>query len=66
MENEQAWCVPFEEIRGRDYNLDIKNPHSEEASLGDPNELLSQYQAAQADLLKVQEQIKSVLNEALS
>ena len=66
VENEQAWVVPFEEIQARGFNLDIKNPHSEEATLGDPKELLAQYQGAEAELKAVQEKIMQALNEALN
>ena len=30
MENEYAWKVSAEEIKQRNYNLDIKNPHAAE------------------------------------
>lgn len=66
VENTQAWCVPFEEIKNRGFNLDIKNPHSVETALGDPKELLTQYQQAEADLKAIQEKIMGALNEALN
>ncbi len=40
-ETENAWRVPVEEIRRRNYNLDIKNPNAEAESHRDPDELLA-------------------------
>ena len=33
-ENQYAWRVSIEEIKERNYNLDIKNPHEEDNDLG--------------------------------
>ena len=35
-ENEYAWRVSIEEIKARNYNLDIKNPNRIDATHGDP------------------------------
>ncbi|HQK20265.1 MAG TPA: N-6 DNA methylase, partial [Polyangiaceae bacterium] len=40
-ENEVAWKVSIDEIKARNYNLDIKNPHNVEEEHGDPTELLA-------------------------
>jgi type I restriction enzyme M protein len=50
-ENEYAWKVSIEEIKEKGFNLDIKNPHSEEEELIDPEVALQQY-------LKSVEQVK--------
>ncbi len=42
-ENDRAWRVSIEEIRARNYNLDIKNPNTEDPSHGDPLKLLAAY-----------------------
>ncbi|WHX92019.1 type I restriction-modification system subunit M [Peribacillus simplex] len=43
-ENQYAWKVSPEIIKARNYNLDIKNPHSEEDELLDPEVALQKYQ----------------------
>ncbi|MDQ0340524.1 type I restriction enzyme M protein [Caldalkalibacillus uzonensis] len=45
-ENEYAWKVSIEEIKERNYNLDIKNPYSQEQELLSPEEAYEQYQNA--------------------
>jgi len=61
----QAWKVSVEDIAARNYNLDIKNPHIGEQVSHDPDELLSQYQAQQADIQRLRDQLKSILTQAL-
>ena len=61
-ENEYAWKVSIEEVKARGYNLDIKNPHSEEDQLLDPTVALQKYQES---LERVKE-IKQRLVEELS
>ncbi|PFL69915.1 type I restriction-modification system subunit M [Bacillus anthracis] len=43
-ENQYAWKVSVEDIKARGYNLDIKNPHSDEEELLDPTVALQKYQ----------------------
>ena len=50
-ENEYAWRVTADEIKARNYNLDIKNPHRAEAANGDPDELLERYHRLQQPTL---------------
>lgn len=64
-ENEYAWRVPVEQIIESGYNLDIKNPHSPEASLGDPDKLLSRYQELLKQLDTTRDQLKTELALAL-
>jgi type I restriction enzyme M protein len=42
-ENQYAWKVPIADIEARNYNLDIKNPNTEDAIHGDPVKLLAHY-----------------------
>ncbi|MBO8084841.1 MAG: SAM-dependent DNA methyltransferase [Marichromatium sp.] len=61
----QAWKVGIDAIKARGYNLDIKNPHSVEDDLGDPDTLLADLDAAEREAASLREQLKSVLAEAL-
>ena len=65
-ENEYTWCVPLAEIKKRAYNLDIKNPHEEESTLGDPIKLLAQYEAHIAAAQKTRNQLRATLDAILS
>ncbi|OJJ23603.1 DNA methyltransferase [marine bacterium AO1-C] len=64
-ENEYAWKVPITEIKKRNYNLDVKNPHQEAENLGDPEELLAAYRATEQEIADVQAKIVEVLKKAL-
>lgn len=66
VENEQAWKVPAADIKARNYNLDIKNPHVGEQINHDPEVLLKQYQAQQDKIQELRSQIKVILSEALN
>ena len=65
-QTERAWKVTADEIKGRGYNLDIKNPHTSEDDHGDPEELLAKLNAAEAEAARLREQLKAILAEALS
>jgi type I restriction enzyme M protein len=64
-EGAQAWRVTAEEVKARGYNLDIKNPHAEEKDHGDPEHLLADLTAAEAEVTKLRDQLKAILSEAL-
>ena len=66
VETEQAWKVSFEDIKARNYNLDIKNPNTPEAESHDPEMLLAQYQAQQQEIQNLRDQLKDILSAALS
>ena len=61
----QAWKVSAKEIAARDYNLDCKNPHEETVELGDPDELMAEYQATTRQLQAAQQALKTELLAAL-
>ena len=65
VENQFAWKVGIEEIRKRNFNLDIANPNASEAGQGDPDELLALYEKERAAAETVREQLKQALAEAL-
>jgi type I restriction enzyme M protein len=65
VETEVAWKVTADEVKARGYNLDIKNPHVVPEEHQDPEELLRRLDAAEAETLRLQDQLKAVLEEAL-
>ncbi len=65
VENEQAWKVSLEDIKARNYNLDMKNPHVGEQVSHDPDELLRKYEQQQKSIGSLRNQLKSILSEAL-
>lgn len=64
-QNEVAWKITIQEIKGRNYNLDVKNPHVIEKDLGDPAELLSKLEQNEAQMAKLREQLRNLIEEAL-
>lgn len=66
VETEQAWKVSIEDIKARNYNLDIKNPHVGEQINHDPEVLLQKYAKQQQDISKLRDQLKTILAEALN
>jgi type I restriction enzyme M protein len=65
VENEQAWQVSIDDIIGRNFNLDIKNPHVGEIISHDPQELLTDYAKQQNDIQVLRDQLKGILSAAL-
>ena len=64
--SKQAWKVSIDEIKKRNYNLDIKNPYEEVDHLETPDVLLGKLQATEKKINSIQEEIIAVLNKALS
>jgi type I restriction enzyme M protein len=65
VENEFAWKVSVDDIKARNCNLDIKNPHSPDQVSHDPDEMLADYTQAQARISKSRDALKAVLAAAL-
>ena len=65
-ETELAWKVSIDEVKERDFDLDIKNPNKVEAELEDPETLLSKLQEAEAETAALQDKLKSILSKALA
>lgn len=65
IENEFAWKVSADDIKGRNYNLDIKNPHSPDQVSHDPDELLTAYGQLQAQISETRNVLRAVLAAAL-
>jgi type I restriction enzyme M protein len=66
LENEQAWKVSLADIKARNYNLDIKNPHVGVQISHDPDELLRKYEQQQKSIGSLRDQLKAILSEALT
>jgi len=66
VETEQAWKVSIDDIKARNYNLDIKNPHVAEQVSYDPDELLEKYAKQQREISRLRGQLKIILAEALN
>lgn len=65
-EGEFAWKVSAEELKGRGYNLDVKNPHTVVDDHGDPEDLLRELEAAEARVAGIRGELAGMLSEALS
>ena len=65
-EGPQAWCVSAEDIKARNYNLDIKNPTSIAEDHGDPETLLTDLNEAEAETARLRDQLKAILADALA
>ena len=65
VQSEQAWKVSVADIKARNYNLDIKNPHVGEQVSHDPEELLQLYATQQQEIAKLRDQLKGILQQAL-
>ena len=65
-ETTQAWKVSIDEIKKRNYNLDIKNPYKKEENLASPEEILADYRKTEHQISDIQTKIVNVLNEALN
>ena len=55
----------IEEIRERNFNLDIKNPNAPEDTHEDPDTLLARYGEEKAAASEIREQLRKVLSDAL-
>ena len=64
-ETEQAWKVSIDQIVARNFNLDIPNPHEEEADNHDPEELLNTHASQQGEIQSIRDELKSILSDAL-
>jgi type I restriction enzyme M protein len=66
VETDQAWKVSIEDIKARNYNLDIKNPHVVDQISHNPDELLQKYAKQQQEIAKLRTQLKTILADALN
>lgn len=64
-ENKYAWKVSLEDIKDRNYNLDIKNPHIGELIVNDPLVLFEEYVKTQNEVTRLMNELKKSISEAL-
>lgn len=62
---EHAWRVPVEDVVANGYNLDLKNPHEEEAENIDPDVLIAEYQELKRQVEEAQNRLRDELAAAL-
>lgn len=65
IETNKAWNVTIDDVIKRNFNLDIKNPFVEDVISHDPEELLEQYETQMSEITSLQNQLKTILGEAL-
>jgi type I restriction enzyme M protein len=65
-ESEHAWRVPIDQVIENGFNLDIKNPNVAPDELGDPVELLREYERIRAEAAATREALKRELMASLS
>ncbi|MEX6627635.1 N-6 DNA methylase [Tenacibaculum salmonis] len=63
--SKNAWKVSIDEIKKRNYNLDIKNPYQEIDTLESPEILLEKFRTTENKISTIQNEIINVLTEAL-
>lgn len=64
-ENGFAWKVTMDDIKARNYNLDIKNPNNEDEDFGNPQELLDEYNKLSTEVGEIRNTLKNELMQAL-
>ena len=64
-ENQHAWKLSISDIKSRNYNLDVKNPHVKDQETENSEILLTQYHSIQEDISALKDRLKTILGEAL-
>jgi len=64
VQTDVAWRVSAEDVRARGYNLDIKNPHITAKEHGEPQDLLADLNATEADVERLRNRTKELLRGA--
>ncbi|MGI5448910.1 N-6 DNA methylase [Streptomyces sp. CA-243310] len=66
VESANAWRVSVEDIKARNYNLDVKNPSAVEANNESALDLLTAYQAKQSMVQTLIKELRALLEESLN
>ena len=64
-ETELAWKISIDEVKERNFNLDIKNPNTTKAIIENPEFLLAQLREVQIEKAKLQKKLKAILTKVL-
>ena len=62
---EIAWKVGIDEIKARNYNLIVKNPHTVADDSGNPQEILAKLEQDEQKVANLRDQLGTILAEAL-
>jgi len=62
-ESDYSWKVSIEEIKDRDFNLDIKNPRAHVDAIESPEILLEKYRAKQKKVKEIIEPIRTAIRK---
>lgn len=65
-QNQYAWKVSVKEIEERNYNLDFKNPYSEDIVHADPEVLMTEYKQLNKEMIATRNTLKNELMKALA
>jgi type I restriction enzyme M protein len=65
VENEHAWRVSIDTIKGGNFNLDLKNPHNSDIGPGDVEHLLPEYEKLLAQIAATRAALKQELHHSL-
>ena len=65
-ENEYAWKVTIDEIKERDYNLDINNPHDGDEETYDVDKLINRRAKLKEEIDSLRSELKNELKETLA
>jgi type I restriction enzyme M protein len=66
IENDHAWRVTIDDIKKREYNLDIRNPRVADDALQSPLELMEAYRRRQSAVASAIGDIRQLLEETLA
>lgn len=62
-ETEAAWKVSLEDVVGRNYDLDFKNPNRASEALGDPEEIFAELENVSADVERLVAHLRNELGK---
>jgi type I restriction enzyme M protein len=60
-ENDKAWLVSIDDIRSRDFNIDIKNPRAPQVARQTTRQLLDDFQTKRNNLKTIASELKKML-----
>ena len=64
-ESKYSWKVSLSDLKARNYNLDLKNPHIADQEIHDPEILLAKYEDLLGQITDLRSEMRSALSLAL-